>query len=871
MTQARNQAVPAASKSHRQIEIVYICLLAVLVFLGNLPLLFGKTYQDLSAFVSDFFVGVIYGYNALGDALRSGNFQLWGNSNGCGMPEQAVFISGYAYPLAMLFSLLEFPGRLVLFYLAHFELVGILSFLVFRRLGISRPSALLAAGWNAMSGYTTWISMMHVEISTLPWFYLIVFLLLRPGEVRKAKNFLLLAFALAMMILSGDPEEMVYAGLFGGIFLICFWAGNKESFSWKSLALFLAGLGLAVIISLDQVLPTLNYLSRTVRAGKPPYQLYLASYFKPGDVARGILGLFSRRFFNLYFSFLAAIFGVWGLWAGKKSGAKTAGIIVLLLMLALLLLPALGLGKIIYQLPVYSHFIRHYKLGYLFQFLVLFFAGMGLDRFLELIYARGKSLEKSPWPAAGFALVLMLDCYSYLWHPPYKFFEFKLPEFWPEYVKLARASEGKNRIQVFYPALSLLAEQRPGALPPQVVGYPAGEGFDFYVSFPLKAYSRFLALLNPELQRPARNLAEIYNYNLPFKSQDYINPGNRHLLNMLGLRWLFLQSFSLKEADRRSVIYDPRYFLNPARQEPFSGYQVRGFQTEGRRFPSLASWPLNQLCGKNCFLTRFQFDYQSDFIPGDEISLRLSARDRPAIFRLSAQSQGRWQTFFERTQEPALLTDELATALPEGTQALRFYMERQGLVDAGWVAPEIRNAAKTIKYVKGDDPQVFENIEAMPRGWVVHQASFIAGDERLAKVLADGKNFDARHRVLISSRLDRELSLPQPADAGSENVQLLQYGREKMVLRAGLSAPGWLVWMDQYYPGWQAMIDGKEQRIWRANLCFRALPLPAGKHQLVFRFRPADFELGLYAALIGWLFLCAGFLRSAFQRTRSSS
>jgi hypothetical protein len=871
MTRAGNQAAPSASQENRALEMVYICALAVLIFLGNLPLLFGKTYQDLSAFVGDFFVGVIYGYNALGESLRSGNFPLWGSSMGCGVPEQAVLISGYAYPPAMLFSLLEFPWKLVIFYLTHFELLGIFSFLVFRRLGISRPSSLLAAGWNAMSGYTIWISMMRVEISTLPWFFLMVFLLLDPAGMRRMKNFLLLALALAMMVLAGDPEEMVYAGLFGGIFLGCFWALSEESFPWKSLALLLLALGLAVMIAMDQVLPTLNYLQRTVRAGKPPYQLYLASYFQFGELARGVLGLFFRGFYNLYFSFLAAVFGVWGLWAGKKSAARTAGIVLLLLMMAILLLPGLGLGKIIYHLPLYSHFIRHYKLGYLFQFLVLLFAGMGLDRFLELVYSRKPSLQKSAWATAGFALVLMLDAYSYLWHPPYKFFKFQMPGFWPEYVELARASEGKNRIQVFYPALSILAGTRPRALPLQVIGYPGGEGFDFYVSYPLKNYSRFLALLNPELEKPARNLAEIYNYSQPLKSRDYINARNRHLLNMVGLRWLFLENFSLAETERRSIIYDPRYFLNPERPEAFGGYQVREFQAEGRTYPWLANRLLDQNCGPNCFLTRLQFNYQADFYPGDELFFRLRVQERPATFSLWAQSQEQWQMLLTRTQVPTPLSEVISVPIPEGTQALRFVMERQGLADAGWVAPEIRNGKKSIKYVKGDNPQVFENREAMPRGWIVHQASFIAGDEKLALVLGDGAVFDPRQRVLLSSRFNRESSTESPLKPGKEEVQLEQYGREKVSLRASLETPGWLVWMDQYYPGWQAEVDGQEQRIWRANLCFRALALPAGEHELVFRFRPLDFEIGLYAALIGWLCLGAGFLRGAFQRTRSSS
>ncbi len=65
-------------------EGIFIAVLFLVILLGNLSLLFQKTYQDFLAFNGDYFVGVSYGYNELGESLRHGWFLLWGSSMGCG-------------------------------------------------------------------------------------------------------------------------------------------------------------------------------------------------------------------------------------------------------------------------------------------------------------------------------------------------------------------------------------------------------------------------------------------------------------------------------------------------------------------------------------------------------------------------------------------------------------------------------------------------------------------------------------------------------------------------------------------------------------------------------------------------------------------
>ena len=49
---------------------------------------------------------------------------------------------------------------------------------------------------------------------------------------------------------------------------------------------------------------------------------------------------------------------------------------------------------------------------------------------------------------------------------------------------------------------------------------------------------------------------------------------------------------------------------------------------------------------------------------------------------------------------------------------------------------------------------------------------------------------------------------------------------------------------DNYFPNFEATVDGEKTEIWRANYSYRALPVKQGKHRVEFRWRPYDFQAG---------------------------
>ncbi|MBR4070032.1 MAG: YfhO family protein, partial [Bacteroidaceae bacterium] len=66
------------------------------------------------------------------------------------------------------------------------------------------------------------------------------------------------------------------------------------------------------------------------------------------------------------------------------------------------------------------------------------------------------------------------------------------------------------------------------------------------------------------------------------------------------------------------------------------------------------------------------------------------------------------------------------------------------------------------------------------------------------------------------------------------------------------------VFSEIYFPwGWQVTIDGEEVKEARANYVLRALNVPAGQHEIVFRFDPKSLAVteNIAFASIGGIFL----------------
>ena len=123
-----------------------------------------------------------------------------------------------------------------------------------------------------------------------------------------------------------------------------------------------------------------------------------------------------------------------------------------------------------------------------------------------------------------------------------------------------------------------------------------------------------------------------------------------------------------------------------------------------------------------------------------------------------------------------------------------------------------------------------------PRAFLVGSARVATGARPIVEQLILGA-FDPRRQILLDGDSGEVLGPGPPSDeVGS--AQILDYGPERVVVRASARLPGYLVLDDRYEEDWRAQVDGQAVQLLRADAIFRAVPLGAGEHEVVFSYEP---------------------------------
>jgi Bacterial membrane protein YfhO len=151
-----------------------------------------------------------------------------------------------------------------------------------------------------------------------------------------------------------------------------------------------------------------------------------------------------------------------------------------------------------------------------------------------------------------------------------------------------------------------------------------------------------------------------------------------------------------------------------------------------------------------------------------------------------------------------------------------------------------------------DDPvRVFGVPDPRPRAYTVSGVRVADGTSALRTLL--DADFDPHREIVLPSGAPAR---PDPAFEGRAVITRL--GTDRIALDAVLSAPGYVVLVDAYDPGWRAWVDGHETGVLRANVGFRAVAVEAGRHRLELRYRPRTLLAGIALTLASVVALTAG-------------
>lgn len=156
-----------------------------------------------------------------------------------------------------------------------------------------------------------------------------------------------------------------------------------------------------------------------------------------------------------------------------------------------------------------------------------------------------------------------------------------------------------------------------------------------------------------------------------------------------------------------------------------------------------------------------------------------------------------------------------------------------------WSSNDLKLALKT------DRVSVFENPDALPRVLLVYEAHIV--DDDVARTKIDNPDFRPDQIVMLASgtaiRSEKTIS-------EREKSQIMEYRPEHIVVSVDAERDAYVLLTDSWYPGWIALVDGKETPIERADLIFRAVFVSQGNHVVEFKFRPLSFYWGSVISLV---------------------
>jgi hypothetical protein len=182
------------------------------------------------------------------------------------------------------------------------------------------------------------------------------------------------------------------------------------------------------------------------------------------------------------------------------------------------------------------------------------------------------------------------------------------------------------------------------------------------------------------------------------------------------------------------------------------------------------------------------------------------------------------------------------------------------------------DTGRLVERLKGSNYTIYERVDPMPRAFFVANAEVLDRDAihaRLRRIArAEFSEQPLRRYVLLDKST---VPASAPSSAGAERfvpARVTADAFSRISIDVDAPSDGWLVLSDTYYPGWRATANDSSVPIMRANGFARAVPIRAGRQEVVFRYEPRSVR---YGALISGVAIVLTVLLSAATRLRSKA
>ena len=135
-----------------------------------------------------------------------------------------------------------------------------------------------------------------------------------------------------------------------------------------------------------------------------------------------------------------------------------------------------------------------------------------------------------------------------------------------------------------------------------------------------------------------------------------------------------------------------------------------------------------------------------------------------------------------------------------------------------------------------------ENKNALGNAWFVETPLFAGNaDEEISRI----NRMDPSSQAVINKKFQNLVSKSSYPLADGDKIELKSYEPNELIYTSSSAEEKLAIFSEIYYPaGWKSFIDGKESPHFQADYVLRGMIVPAGNHEIEFRFEPASYLTG---------------------------
>ncbi|MCA1817325.1 MAG: hypothetical protein LC746_13200 [Acidobacteria bacterium] len=792
--------------------------------------------------------------------ISQGHAPLWTPHVFSGFPLLAQTQLALGYPLTWLYLVL--PSHLAeqIYIYAPFVLSPVFLYAYARQVGRSRTAAVLAGLTFAYGGYmTNVLGMIGAPGNSLAWLPLLLTACERARTRPFARCLLLASVAYSLSVLNGHGQNFLYAAVIALAYALSISLfdpprddGDTRGTTgatraqngrlarlrrWRPLAVVCGAVAFAAGLSAFQILETMRAQRRSVR-GALGYDLFIEYAYTPRTFFRSLAAPL-HNFFDAtpHVTPLALLLALAAVaFAARRKALRDPRVVfwsaVALIAFALMLGDATPLNRLLYRVPVFNLFRRPSRHAFEWTFALSVLAAYGWDAINDFASRRLARLRERFDARASVASALLLAASALVgaaWYVAARSRPYGAAEHAAEanylWWKLAFTLAVLSSIAA---ALCVASRARRGAL--------------LACCVVLASFAEPYVLVRSWWQGTAKSAARLTT---PARATRYLRQfapeENR----------VYMRAFS----DTEETSADPRF-------DALDVPALYGLQDASGYEPLLLARVSRAL--------------------GDVSADALTSRDAPGDPARNADST--LSLFAARSHVLDLLNATHAVAFPnlraretDPPPDLTRPLGQSGLDASRWQ-----------RVAEFDGVVVLRNARSCPRAWLVAEAVSVDGEEALRRIRGEPPNdsgastndtaaphandaardFDPLRTALVEDAPAELPQLPGGALPPNASSRVASYEPNRIVVETDAPQPALLVVSEIFYPGWEASVDGKRERIRLTDFLLRGVAVPAGRHRVEMRYSAPPARNG---AIISALTLCCLIALAIYARRGARS